>query len=135
MTHWLCGLITHRVLHLFMLMIMAANDLSRKMIISCETNKKRTFTTAIMRRRADLTIIQHAAIEILHKEAETLKDIAEQTGCSQSAVSKHFNGKLGKGSQVTGIIHIIIWDVPACTCKYCYLHMYKNLFDLQIVCF
>uniref|UniRef100_A0A670KI36 Transposase Tc1-like domain-containing protein n=1 Tax=Podarcis muralis TaxID=64176 RepID=A0A670KI36_PODMU len=51
-----------------------------------------------MGKAADLTVVQKAIIETLHKEGKPQKVIAEEVGCSQSAVSKHINGKLcGRG--------------------------------------
>src|SRR4029434_6199989 len=47
----------------------------------------------IMGKTADLSIVQKTIIDTMHKE-ETQKVIAKKAGCSQSAVSKHINGKL-----------------------------------------
>ena len=42
----------------------------------------------------DLTVVQKAIIDTLHKEGKPQKVIAKEVGCSQSAVSKHINRKL-----------------------------------------
>jgi len=44
-------------------------------------------------RSADLTTDQKAIIEILKQEGKTQKEISEQIGFSQSAVSRHLSGK------------------------------------------
>ncbi|XP_076836103.1 uncharacterized protein LOC143481831 [Brachyhypopomus gauderio] len=46
-----------------------------------------------MGKTADLTDVQKALIDMLHKEGKPQKAIAKEAGCSQSAVSKHINGK------------------------------------------
>ena len=46
-----------------------------------------------MGKTTDLTVVQKTIIDTLHKE-ETQKVIAKEAGCSQSAVSKHINGKM-----------------------------------------
>ncbi len=43
---------------------------------------------------ADLTVVQKAIIDTLHKEGKPQTFIAKEAGCSQSAVSKHVNRKL-----------------------------------------
>ncbi len=43
---------------------------------------------------ADLTVVQKTIIDTLHKEGKPQTFIAKETGCSQSAVSKHVNRKL-----------------------------------------
>ncbi len=43
---------------------------------------------------ADLTVVQKTIIDTLHKEGKPQTFIAKEAGCSQSAVSKHFNRKL-----------------------------------------
>ncbi len=48
----------------------------------------------IMRKTADLTVIQKTIIDTLHKEGKPHKFIDKEAGCSQSAVSKHVNRKL-----------------------------------------
>ena len=48
----------------------------------------------IMGKTADLTVVQKTIIDTLHKKSKTQKVIAKEAGCSQSAVSKHINGKL-----------------------------------------
>ena len=48
----------------------------------------------IMGKTADLTVVQKTIIDTMHKEGKTQKVIAKEAGCSQSAVSKHINGKL-----------------------------------------
>lgn len=48
----------------------------------------------IMGKTADLTVVQKTIIDTLHKEGKPQKVIAKEVGCSQSAVSKHFNRKL-----------------------------------------
>ncbi|KAI2653813.1 Pantothenate kinase 1 [Labeo rohita] len=49
-----------------------------------------------MGRTADLTVVQKTIIDILHKEGKPQTFIAKEAGCSQSAVSKHFNKKLSE---------------------------------------
>ncbi len=48
----------------------------------------------IIRKTADLTVVQKTIIDTLHKEGKPQTFIAKEAGCSQSAVSKHVNGKL-----------------------------------------
>ncbi len=48
----------------------------------------------IMRKTADLTVVQKTIIDTLHKEGKPQTCIAKEAGCSQSAVSKHVNRKL-----------------------------------------
>ncbi len=48
----------------------------------------------IMGKTADLTVVQKTIIDTLHKEGKPQTFIAKKAGCSQSAVSKHVNGKL-----------------------------------------
>ncbi len=48
----------------------------------------------IMRKTADLTVVQKTIIDTLHKEGKPQKWIAKEAGCTQSAVSKHVNRKL-----------------------------------------
>ncbi len=43
---------------------------------------------------ADLTVVQKTIIDTLHKEGKPQTCIANEAGCSQSAVSKHVNRKL-----------------------------------------
>ncbi len=43
----------------------------------------------IMRKTADLTVVQKTIIDTLHKEGKPQTFIAKEAGCSQSAVSKH----------------------------------------------
>ncbi len=43
----------------------------------------------IMGKTADLTVVQKAIIDTLHKEGKPQTFIAKEAGCSQSAVSKH----------------------------------------------
>ncbi|XP_073501769.1 uncharacterized protein [Phyllobates terribilis] len=47
-----------------------------------------------MGKTADLTDVQKAVIDTLHKEGKSQKVIAKEAGCSQSAVSKYINGRL-----------------------------------------
>ena len=47
-----------------------------------------------MGKTADLTVVQKTIIDTMHKEGKTQKVIAKEVGCSQSAVSKHINGKM-----------------------------------------
>ncbi len=47
----------------------------------------------IMRKTADLTVVQKTLIDTLHKEGKPQTFIAKETGC-WSAVSKHVNRKL-----------------------------------------
>lgn len=46
-----------------------------------------------MGKTADLTAVQKAIIDTLKQEGKTQKEISEQIGCSQSAVSRHLSGK------------------------------------------
>ncbi len=48
----------------------------------------------IMEKTADLTVVQKTIIDTLHKEGKPQTFIAKESGCSQSAVSKHVNRKL-----------------------------------------
>ncbi len=48
----------------------------------------------IMGTTADLTVVQKTTIHTFHKEGKPQTFIAKEAGCSQSAVSKHFNRKL-----------------------------------------
>ncbi len=48
----------------------------------------------IMRKTADLTVVQKTIIDTLHKEGKPQTFIAKEAVCSQSAVSKHVNRKL-----------------------------------------
>ncbi len=48
----------------------------------------------IMRKTADLTVVQKTIIYTLHKEGKTQTFIAKEAGCSQRAVSKHVNREL-----------------------------------------
>uniref|UniRef100_A0A8C6YAN8 Transposase n=1 Tax=Naja naja TaxID=35670 RepID=A0A8C6YAN8_NAJNA len=48
----------------------------------------------IMGKTADLTVVQKNIIDTLYKEGKPQKVIANEVGCSQSAVSKHINRKL-----------------------------------------
>ncbi len=47
----------------------------------------------IMGKTADLTVVQKTIIDTLHKEGKPQTFIANEAGCSQSAVSKHVNRK------------------------------------------
>ncbi len=47
----------------------------------------------IMRKTADLTVVQKTIIDILHKEGKPQTLIAKEAGYSQSAVSKYVNRK------------------------------------------
>ncbi len=47
-----------------------------------------------MGKTADLTVVQKTIIDTLHKEGKPQTFIANEAGCSQSAVSKHVNRKL-----------------------------------------
>ncbi len=47
-----------------------------------------------MGKTTDLTIVQKTIIDTLHEESKPQTLIAKETGCSQSAVSKHVNRKL-----------------------------------------
>ncbi len=47
-----------------------------------------------MGKTADLTVVQKTIIDTLQKEGKPQTFIAKETGCSQSAVSKHVNRKL-----------------------------------------
>ncbi|CAJ0957621.1 unnamed protein product [Ranitomeya imitator] len=46
-----------------------------------------------MGKTSDLTDVKKAIIDTLKQEGKTQKDISQQIGCSQSAVSRHLNGK------------------------------------------
>ncbi len=48
----------------------------------------------IMWKTADLTVVQKTIIDTLHKEGKPQTYTAKESGCSQSAVSKHVNRKL-----------------------------------------
>ncbi len=48
----------------------------------------------IMRKTADLTVVQKTIIDTLHKEGKPQTFITKEAGCSQTAVSKHVNRKL-----------------------------------------
>ncbi len=48
----------------------------------------------IMRKTADLTVVQKTIIDTLHKEGKPQTFTAKEAGCSQSAASKHVNRKL-----------------------------------------
>ena len=51
-----------------------------------------------MGKTTDLTDVQRAIIDTLHKEGKPQKVIAKEVGCSQSAVSKHINRRFrGRG--------------------------------------
>ncbi len=50
----------------------------------------------IMGKTVDLTVVQMTIIDTLHKEGKPQTFIAKEAGCSQSAVSKHVNGKLSE---------------------------------------
>ncbi len=47
----------------------------------------------ITEKTADLTVVQKTIIDTLHKEGKPQTFISKEAGCSQSAVSKHVNGK------------------------------------------
>ncbi|KAI2657184.1 Transposable element Tc1 transposase [Labeo rohita] len=47
-----------------------------------------------MGKTADLTVVQKTIIDTLHKEGKPQTFIAKESGCSQSAASKHVNRKL-----------------------------------------
>ncbi len=47
----------------------------------------------IMGKTADLTVVQKTIIDTFHKEGKPQTFIVKEAGCSQSAVSKHFNRK------------------------------------------
>ncbi|CAJ0952623.1 unnamed protein product [Ranitomeya imitator] len=49
--------------------------------------------TPIMGKTSDLTDVKKAIIDTLKQEGKTQKEISQQIGCSQSAVSRHLNGK------------------------------------------
>ncbi len=62
-----------------------------------ETSKWSQFGSlgyTIMGKTADLTVVQKTIIDTLHKEGKPQTFIAKETGCSQSAVSKHVNREL-----------------------------------------
>ncbi len=54
-----------------------------------------------MRKTADLTVGQKTIIDTLHKEDKPQTFIAKEVGCSQSAVSKHFNRNLSGRKRCT----------------------------------
>ncbi len=55
----------------------------------------------IMRKTADLTVVQKTIIDTLHKEGKPQTFITKEAGCSQSAVSKHVNRKLSGRKRCT----------------------------------
>ncbi len=55
----------------------------------------------IMGKAADLTVVQKTIIDTLHKEGKPQTFIAKEAGCSQSAVSKHVNGKFSGRKRCT----------------------------------
>ncbi len=55
----------------------------------------------IMRKTANLTVVQKTIIDTLHKEGKPQTFIAKEAGCSQSAVSKHVNRKLSGRKRCT----------------------------------
>ena len=58
------------------------------------------------KKTADLTAVQKTSNDTLHKEGNPQK-VAKEVGCSQSAVSKHFNSKVKsveeKGAHAAGV--------------------------------
>ncbi|CAJ0961194.1 unnamed protein product [Ranitomeya imitator] len=71
-------------------------------LISWVLENEITIGSTIMGKTANLTDVQKAVIDTLHKEGKPQKVvIAKEAGCSQSAVSKHINGKLS-GRQKCG---------------------------------
>ncbi len=54
----------------------------------------------IMRKTADLTVVQKTIIDTLHEEGKPQTFIAKEAGCSLSAVSKHVNRKLSERKKV-----------------------------------
>ncbi len=50
--------------------------------------------TTIMRKTADLEVMQKTNIETFHKKGKSQTVITERCGCSQSAVSKHIKCKV-----------------------------------------
>ncbi len=75
----------------------SANQLKTPAKFSCDFRMVSRFGSlgyTIMRKTADLTIVQKTIIDTLHKKGKLQTFIAKEAGCSQSAVSKHVNRKL-----------------------------------------
>ncbi len=87
----------------------------------------------IMGKTADLTVVQKTIIDTLHKEGKPQTFITKEAGCSQSAVSKHFNRKLMHWmylihefhnlswiTEINELFHdiLIYWDAPVDTALY-----------------
>ncbi len=53
----------------------------------------------IMGKTVDLTVVQKTIIDTLHKDGKPKTLIAKESGCSQSAVSKHVNRNLSGGKK------------------------------------
>ncbi len=53
----------------------------------------------IMGKTVDLTVVQKTIIDTLHKDGKPKTFIAKESGCSQSAVSKHVNRNLSGGKK------------------------------------
>ncbi len=73
------------------------NQLKTPANVSCVFKMVSQFDSlgyTIMGKTADLTVVQKTIIDSLHKEGKPQTFIAKEAGCSQSAVSKHFNRKL-----------------------------------------
>ncbi len=71
----------------------------------------------IMGKSADLTFVQKTIIDTLHKEGKPQTFIAEEAGCSQSAVSKHVNRKLSGNKRCTTnrpIFLLVLWSILIC---------------------
>ncbi len=47
----------------------------------------------IMRKTADLTVVQKTIIDTLHKEGKPQTFIVKEAGCSQSAVNRKLSGR------------------------------------------
>jgi len=58
-----------------------------------------------MGKTADLIAVQKAIIDTLKQEGKTRKEISEQIGCYQSAVSRHLSGKSGKEKVWQKMLH------------------------------
>ncbi|KAI2662032.1 Transposable element Tc1 transposase [Labeo rohita] len=54
-----------------------------------------------MGKTADLTVVQKTIIDTLHKEGKTQTFTTKESGCSQSAASKHVNRKLSGRKRCT----------------------------------
>ena len=56
-----------------------------------------------MGKTAEMTSGQKAIIDTLHRMGKPQKFIAKEAGCSQSAVSKHINGRMERTVDFSGL--------------------------------